>query len=59
MDSIKEPEIETERTATYLYNECIDSNRESKLNCAEPFDLRPTIEIKACYAGHRFSDVDG
>ena len=42
MDSIKEPEIDSERHTTFLYNESFDGKRDA---CAEPFDLRPSVEI--------------
>ena len=46
MDSIKEPEFDSERHKTFLYNESFDLKRDGTYSCAEPFDLRPSVEIK-------------
>ena len=42
MDSIKEPEADAQRDNTFLYNESFDVKRDA---CAEPFDLRPSVEL--------------
>lgn len=45
MDTIKEPEIDPERHTNYLYNESFDLKSDGKFTFAEPFDLRPTVEL--------------
>ena len=46
MDSIKEPDFDSEPHNTFLYNESFDLKRDCTNSCAEPFDLRPSVEIR-------------